>query len=124
MDYLYFDGQCPVCRKEMALLRRWKNDDLKLVDIHTLLDGMDNMPSQETLLRVLHLWTGDGRWLRGVEASVAAWRHTTLGGLWAPLLWPPFRGIVERVYRCWAARRFDRLYGHCAVDTGKDRRRP
>ena len=115
MDSLYYDGHCPVCRREMALLSRLKDDRLALVDIHSLANDAGHVPDKDTLLRVLHLRTDDGDWWVGVEASVRAWRHTRLGGLWSPLLWRPFRRIVERLYRRWASRRFERLYGRCAI---------
>ena len=115
MDLLYYDGHCPVCRREMKLLSRLKDDQLALVDIHGLTVDDGDRPDAESLLRLLHLRAGDGTWLTGVEASVRAWRHTRLGGIWAPLLWPPFRVLVERVYQRWASRRFEKLYGRCAI---------
>lgn len=116
MDYLYFDGRCPVCRREMAMLTRWKDNDLALIDIHALPGNGEELPPRDTLLRILHLRTAEGEWLTGVEASVRAWRHTALGGLWSVLRWPLIRTVVERVYQRWAARRFEKLYGSCVAE--------
>ena len=35
-DTLYYDGQCPLCVKEMDKLRVIKDEQLQLVDIHGL----------------------------------------------------------------------------------------
>ncbi|WP_227519904.1 thiol-disulfide oxidoreductase DCC family protein [Mangrovitalea sediminis] len=129
MDYLYFDGACPLCRKEMAVLQRLKGPNLQLIDIHGLPSTDEALPDIEALLRVLHLRTEEGRWLTGVDASIRAWQHTALGGIWQLLALPLWRVFVERLYRRWAARRFERLYGRCSTtplsdsDEGSDSRR-
>lgn len=121
MDTLYFDGACPVCRKEMALLARLNRGPLRLIDIHGLADHppAEQLPDRESLLRVLHLRTDDGQWLKGLEASARAWQHTGVGGLWRLLLWQPWRGLLERLYQRWAEKRFNRLYGACASPSGQ-----
>lgn len=119
MDRLYFDGACPVCRKEMALLARWNRGRLQLIDIHELpAHPAGQLPDPDSLLRVLHLQTEEGHWLTGLEASARAWQHTAVGGLWQLLLWRPWRGLLERLYQRWAARRFHRLYGTCTDSSG------
>ena len=109
-DRLYFDGQCPLCRREMATLARWKDETLVLQDIHDLEPWPEDTPDRATLLHTLHLKTDDGRWVLGLEANVRAWSHTRLGVLWKPLLWPGLHAIVAWVYRVWADRRFQRRY--------------
>ncbi len=104
-DTLYYDGQCPLCVKEMDRLRRLKGPDLSLCDIHEL----DDRPDRDTLLRVLHL-ERDGEFLTGVDANVAAWQHTRFGWLWRWMTWPLLRPFVERAYDRWARWRYDRLY--------------
>ena len=107
-DRLYYDGQCPICAREMQQLRKLKDDDLTLVNIHGL-SPEPGMPSTETLLKVLHLRRG-GEWLTGVDASVAAWQHTRYGYLWQWMRWPVIRFFIDAIYDRWALRRFRRLY--------------
>ncbi|MCH8543157.1 MAG: DUF393 domain-containing protein [Alcanivorax sp.] len=116
MDTLYFDGRCPLCRREMALLSRIKGASLRLVDVHQ--PGAVPPDSVADMLEVLHLQTAAGTWLTGVDATVRAWSHTPVGWLWGWLAWGPVRPMAERLYRRWARRRYARLYG-CAVKTGR-----
>ena len=59
-DKLYYDGQCPLCVKEMDRLRVIKDADLDLVDIHAL-DDEATPVAKDTLLRVC-TWSVTGRW--------------------------------------------------------------
>ncbi len=112
---LYYDGRCPLCAREMAFLRKFKNSGLILVDIHQLLQL--NGEEQEQMLRNLHLQMPDGKWLLGVEANVAAWSFTPMGFLWKPLRWKIWSGAVDRIYRRWADRRYCRAYA-CSLAQG------
>ena len=113
-DKLFFDGRCPVCIREMRLLRRFKGDRLVLIDIHSSESASyrDNKSSNE-LLAVLHLKTSDGTWLLGLDAMVQAWSHTRAGWLLRPLRWPLIGAVADRIYHRWAARRACRLGYHC-----------
>ena len=116
MDTLFYDGQCPLCAKEIRLLRRLADDGLQFSDIHRLSEPHE--PGREQLLKTLHLKTDDGGWATGLRATVTAWRHTRLGWLFAPLLWPGLEFVASRVYRRWADRRFDKRYcsnGQCQL---------
>lgn len=108
-DTLYYDGQCPLCSREMAVLRNMKSAELELVDIHELcpIDG----PPRNHLLEVLHLKTSDGQWITGVDASVRAWSSTRMGWLWKLLKLPLISPAADYVYKKWAKRRYQNLYG-------------
>ncbi len=133
-DTLFYDGQCPLCVKEMDRLRQLKSSTLELQDIHALDDlavtetlestrgdtqktverapehvSTTAMPSKTALLKVLHLQR-DGQFITGIDANIAAWQHTRYGWLWRWLSWPIIRPIVEIVYDRWAKWRYDRLY--------------
>ena len=120
MDTLYFDGACPLCRREIRLLRRLTRGRLLLVDVHQLrdIDPEADRPDPEAMLRLLHLQTGEGRWLVGLDANIRAWQHTRWGLFWRLLAIPPLRGLAEQVYRRWASRRYARRYacGRCLGD--------
>ena len=79
-DTLYFDGSCPLCRREMGHLARLKSERLNLQDIHDLPES-DEIPGKAALLQSLHL-RKNGRWVTGLEANIAAWQYTRIGFLW------------------------------------------
>ncbi len=105
---LYFDGRCPLCKREMAVLNRLKNSQLQLVNIHESTE-LSNEGKAECLA-VLHLQLPNGQWLKGVDANVAAWSFTPIGFLWKPLRWKLWRSWVDRAYARWAEKRYCRLY--------------
>lgn len=116
-DTLYYDGNCPLCMREVRLLSRIADNGLALVDLHEVLDG-SGQPTRLEKLSTLHLQTADGEWLTGVDATVTAWSHTRWGWLFSVLRWPLLGGVADVVYRYWARKRYQRLYGcgDCAED--------
>ncbi|WP_210394763.1 thiol-disulfide oxidoreductase DCC family protein [Motiliproteus sediminis] len=115
LEHLYYDGRCPLCRREISQLARLCDPQLQLVDIHQLVSSDDPAPGlqRDQLLRNLHLRRSNGQWLVGLAANVAAWQHTRWGWLWRPLLWPGVYPVATRCYGYWARRRYRRLYGQC-----------
>ena len=107
-DTLYYDGQCPLCRREIDSLRAARGEAIALVDIHRL--GADAPVARDELLRTLHLRRADGQWLRGADANVAAWDNTGKARWLALLRWPLVRHLVDPGYRLWAIWRYRRLY--------------
>lgn len=106
---LFYDGQCPVCAREMRLLNKLKQAELQLVDVHQMLSLAND--ERERLLRRLHFKQADGRWLLDVDASVAAWSFTPLGFLLRPLRWRLLAPLVDHLYERWADKRYCRVYG-------------
>lgn len=116
-DILYYDGSCPLCRREMAHLAQLKSDQLILQDIHALSQAND-IPSQSALLKNLHLRRGDA-WITGLDANIAAWQYTRIGVLWRWLSWPVINPIATWCYRQWAQRRFAKRYADSAILDGE-----
>ena len=115
MDTLYYDGNCPLCLREIRALQKLRDDGLQLVDAHSH-EPAPGEPTRESMLLRLHLRAADGSWLSGVDATVQAWSHTRWGFLFRPLRWPLLAPLADRAYDYWARRRFDGLYcdGACA----------
>jgi predicted DCC family thiol-disulfide oxidoreductase YuxK len=109
-DTLYFDGTCPLCSKEIALLKKLSNDQVIFADIHELSFDNPSTPSRESLLRRLHLKRGSGEWLIGLDANVAVWSHTSHGFLFKILRWPIIRNIADTVYANWADKRYQKRF--------------
>ena len=98
IDTLYFDGNCPICSKEMTHLNTLKDDSLQLLDIHQL--PVSDARKQE-LLAVLHLMTSEGEEVIGYQANLRAWQHTRYA-FWAQLLsYPPLSWAGNMAYALW-----------------------
>ena len=121
-DTLYYDGQCPLCSKEITQLKKKQRGGLAFQDIHQINESAQaaqntaaSLPNKNTLLQTLHLHTANGQWLLGPAATVAAWQHTHWGWLFRPLNWAVLAPVVNKVYTYWAKKRYQRLYG-CQSD--------
>ena len=101
MTILYYDGKCRVCAKEIWLLNKLKNTDLKLVDLWQV---ETEIPTAE-LQKVLHLQTPDGTWIKGLEANIMAWQFTRIGFIWKLLRLPIINSIANQLYSSWAEKR-------------------
>lgn len=113
-DTLYFDGTCPLCSKEISLLKKLINESIIFADIHTLSSNDANTPTREALLRRLHLKQTSGEWLIGLDANVAVWSYTKYGFLFKILRWPILRNIADSVYASWADKRYKKRY-ECSI---------
>lgn len=105
---LYFDSQCPLCKKEISLLKRLTKGSIDFIDIHSL--DEENLPDRNTLLKRLHLRKADGKWLIGLDANVFIWGHTPYGFAFKLLRLWPLKSIADRIYSRWADRRFNKRY--------------
>ncbi|WP_372875281.1 thiol-disulfide oxidoreductase DCC family protein [Pseudomonas sp.] len=108
---LYYDGDCPLCAREIRFLSRHANAQrLQLIDIGSA-DfpatgvGIDNT----TLTNRLHARFADGQWVTGLDATLWSWRAAGLGRWATPLTWRPLRPMFELGYRL-----FCRLRQHLA----------
>lgn len=98
---VFFDGGCPVCRREIEFYRRRRGAErLQWVDV----SGCDRMAlgdlEREEALRQLHVRTADGSLLAGVAAFAALWQrlpgYAWLGRVAAR---QPARALLELAYR-------------------------
>lgn len=74
---VFYDGDCPLCRREIAHYRR--------MDSRERLHWVDAVNEPETLaehglsleraMTELHVLDGAGRWQRGVDAFMVIWQH-------------------------------------------------
>lgn len=115
---LYYDGQCPLCAKEMDRLAALKSEQLELVNIHQLAENIE-LPDKEALLRNLHLRLPNGEMLTGVAANVTAWEYTPRGRWLRWLKWPLISPVADFVYGWWAEWRYRRLYGRSPAAQGR-----
>ena len=99
---VYFDGECPVCSREIAMYRRQAGAEaMNWVDVaHCQPSDMGAGLSRDDALARLHLRRADGSLVSGARAFTQMWkalpRWAWLGKLMetAPGLW-----LLEAAYR-------------------------
>jgi predicted DCC family thiol-disulfide oxidoreductase YuxK len=117
---LYFDGDCPLCAREIKVLRRHAAESrLLFVDINSAeFDAKALGFTLEHMQATLHACFADGRWVSGLDATLWSWRAAGLG-FWAqPLSWRALRPLLALCYRL-----FCRLRPHLAWLPHPDGRR-
>jgi predicted DCC family thiol-disulfide oxidoreductase YuxK len=120
---LLYDGGCPLCLREVRLLRardqrlHAASHRLAFVDI----DAPDYDPgahrgiSYREAMGRIHAITAEGQVLRDVAVFREAYRLVGLGWLYAPTTWPLLGPLVEQAYALWAGWRL-RLTGRPDLD--------
>jgi len=97
---VYFDGSCPLCRREIAFYRRLRGAELlEWLDVSAgapLGQGL----SCEQAMRRFHVRDAQGRLWSGGAAFARLWRALPGWRLlgWA-MAWPPMSWALELVYR-------------------------
>jgi predicted DCC family thiol-disulfide oxidoreductase YuxK len=115
---LLYDGACPICRREVAWLkRRDREGNLAAEDItDPRFDPARYGLTREEVMGVVHGILPDGRVVRRVEAIRQAYGAIGLGWLVAPTRWPLVRWGLDCLYGIFARHRVAlgrRLGGAC-----------
>lgn len=130
---LLYDGECPLCVREVRMLERFNKKSLfgakpgKLALADIAAPGFDAQVygrSFEELMGQIHGVLPDGRLITGMEVFRRAYAAVGLGALAAPTGWPLLRPLFDLFYR-WFARNRLRITGRggvceegrCAVHT-------
>ena len=111
------DGDCPLCAREVAMLRRLDRgrgklafDDIAAPDFDATRYGS----THEELMARIHGVLPHGTLVEGVEVFRRAYGAVGLGWLVAPTRWPLVRPLADAAYR-WFARNRLRLTGRGEV---------
>ena len=115
---VFHDGDCPLCNREVAMLRRLdKAGKIKFTDISRRnFDPSVHGKDLETLMSEIHARRPDGSWIRGVEVFRQLYAAVGLAPLVALTRVPPVSWALDAGYR-WFARNRLRLTGRCTDDT-------
>lgn len=72
---VYYDGACPVCRREIGFYQRRTDGEVAYCDVAA---GASPAPdlSREAALRRFHVRLADGSLVSGAAAFLALWRST------------------------------------------------
>ena len=103
-----FDGECPLCMREVRLLRRLDRgrgklglEDIAAPGFDPGVYGLD----QNTVMARIHGVLPDGTVIEGVEVFRRAYAAVGLGWLLAPTRWPGLRQLSDAAYRVFARNR-------------------
>ncbi|MBU0551951.1 DUF393 domain-containing protein [Myxococcota bacterium] len=111
---IFFDGACPICKREVALLRRRDTlGRLRFTDIAAPeFDAAVYDRARDRFDVRIQARSPDGAWLEGVEVFRAI--YTLLGFGWLIRLTrlPGLRGLLDWAYDLFARNRH-RLTGRC-----------
>lgn len=115
---VFYDGDCPLCRKEIGMLRRWdKRGVIVFTDIAA--DGFDPGPLGvpfETLMAEIHGRLPNGQIITGVEVFRRLYSAVGLGWLVAPTRLPVVRHLLDAGYRFFARYRLALTGRRCQGD--------
>lgn len=113
---MLYDGACPFCSREAALLRRADTGArVHFVDISE--PAFDPAPyglARADVDAQLHFFGEDGHLFRAMDAVRAAYRATGMGWRMAWTGAPLLRPVFDRLYRVFARNRlrWGRWFGH------------
>ena len=113
------DGECPLCAREVAMLRRLDRGRGRLGFEDIAEPGFDASRygrTQADVMARIHGVLPDGSLVEGVEVFRCAYAAVGLGWLVAPTRWPLLRPLFDAAYR-WFARNRLRLTGRGEVCT-------
>lgn len=121
---LLYDGDCPLCSREVALLQRRDEharirfEDIAAPDFDPARYGLD----RQAVMARIHAVLPDGRVIEGMEVFRRAYAAVGLGWLLAPSRWPGVGRLFDAAYRVfarnrlrWTGREAACEAGHCEV---------
>lgn len=103
---LLYDGQCPLCSKEIRWLRqRDRNQVITFQDIHEPAFIDESPLALDTLMAQIHGIDHKGNFLVGIDVFEVVYRMLGLNFLAAPLRWPLTRPVMKMLYWIFAKSR-------------------
>jgi predicted DCC family thiol-disulfide oxidoreductase YuxK len=105
------DGDCPLCEREVKMLRGRDAGAGKILFIDVADPGYESGPgkalgiSYETAMRTIHGVERDGTVLTGVAVFKRLYDLVGLGWVYGFMSVPPLRRAAEAAYNAWAAAR-------------------
>jgi len=118
---LLIDGDCPLCRREAAVIRRLDRGRGR-IDLVNIADpafdpGALGLTTEAVNAR-MHAVLPGGQVVTGMEAFRRVYSALGRGWLLAPTGWPILRPIFDRLYTCFARNRH-RLTGRSRCADGR-----
>lgn len=108
---MLYDGECPLCMKEVDFLRRRDagKNKIDFVDIASpSYTAEDNAGiTYETAMQKIHAITADGRIITGLEVFRSLYNAVGLGYVYALTQYEPIGRAAEALYNVWAKYRME-----------------
>ena len=119
---VFFDGDCPLCTREIAMLRRLdRRDAIRFTDITSIDFSMDPIGKDyETLMGSIHGKMPDGRWVSGVEVFRQLYSAVGFGPLVTLSRLPGVASLLDMAYGVFARNRLS-WTGRAGCETGSCR---
>jgi predicted DCC family thiol-disulfide oxidoreductase YuxK len=114
---VFFDGECPVCRREIAFLRRLdRRKRIRFTDLTPLgpAGTVEGIPWAD-LMAEIHGRLPDGRWIKGVEVFRRLYAAVGFGPLVRVTRWTGIEQVLDAAYAAFARRRL-RWTNRCTDD--------
>ena len=115
---VFYDGDCPLCLREIKLLR-WldRKGRIRFTDIASSdFSAAEYGKTPDEFMEEIHGRLPDGRWIVGVEVFRQLYAAVGLGMLVWPTRLPIISPTLDFGYRVFAKHRL-RLTGRCTSDT-------
>lgn len=111
---VFFDGGCPLCVREIGLLRRWdRHHRIQFTDIDAPDFSAESLgTTYEDLMSRIQGRLADGTWIEGVEVFRQLYTAVGFGPLVWFTRWPVISQLLTLGYRVFAKNRL-RLTGRC-----------
>jgi predicted DCC family thiol-disulfide oxidoreductase YuxK len=114
---MFFDGACPLCSREVNMLRRRdKKSRIRFIDTAAKSFNPRDYGISSDPNRLIHGMMSDGSIVVGVEVFRQVYKEIGLGWLLAPTAWPILKPLFDAAYLVFAKYRIPlgRLFGrHC-----------
>ena len=120
---VFYDGGCPLCNREILLLRRWdRQGKIQFSDIDSSSFKAEAVgKSYEELMAQMHGRLRDGTWLQGVEVFRRLYAAVGFVRLAALSRLPLISQLLGLGYMVFARNRL-RLTGRCTAQTCSTKR--
>lgn len=111
---VFFDGDCPLCRREIDMLRRWdRKERVRFTNIaDPAFDPASVGKTFDELMSQIHGRLPDGTMIHGVEVFRRLYAAVGFGPLVAITRWPVISHLMNLAYSLFAKNRL-RLTGRC-----------
>lgn len=113
---VFYDGDCPLCMREIAMLRR-RDRAAKIQFTDIAAPGFQTERSYDELMARIHGRLPDGTWIDGVEVFRQLYAAIGFRKAVAVSRVPGISHVLRAVYWLFAKNRL-RLTGRCAISPG------
>jgi predicted DCC family thiol-disulfide oxidoreductase YuxK len=116
---VFFDGDCPLCIREVNLLR-WLDRHRGAIQFTDITDDSFDAVSEtglsnDELMAEIYGRLPSGEMVKGMEVFRQLYSAVGLGFVFAPTAWPGLRPGFDKLYSAFAKNRL-RLTGRCTDD--------